>query len=80
MQHGAGKGEALLLAAAHGARKLPALIAQVVALEQFFNASGAFASWEGIDLRDLSIPEAYQRSDKSLFAKVQYLDKMGSKK
>ena len=39
-----------------------------------------FSEKEGIDLRDLSVPEAYQRSDKHLFSKVQYLDKMGVSK
>ncbi|MHA1424127.1 MAG: hypothetical protein ACTSSD_18765 [Candidatus Thorarchaeota archaeon] len=39
-----------------------------------------FSEKEGIDLRNLSIPEAYQRSDKHLFSKVQYLDKMSASK
>jgi ribonuclease HIII len=39
-----------------------------------------FSEKERIDLRDLSILEAYQRSDKHLFSKVQYLDKMATSK
>ena len=39
-----------------------------------------FSEEHGFDLRDLSIPEAFQREDKHLFAKVQYLAKMESGK
>ena len=38
-----------------------------------------FSDKEGIDLRDLSIPEAYKREDKNTFAKIQYLTKMAER-
>lgn len=39
-----------------------------------------FSETEGIDLRDLSIPEAYKREDKNTFSKIQYLTKMAERK
>lgn len=39
-----------------------------------------FSEKEGIDLRDLSIPEAYSREDKEIFSKIQYLTKMAERK
>ncbi|MGY5858141.1 MAG: hypothetical protein RTU63_02130 [Candidatus Thorarchaeota archaeon] len=39
-----------------------------------------FSDKEGIDLRDLSIPEANQRDDKETFSKLQYLTKMAERK
>jgi len=39
-----------------------------------------FSDKEGIDLRDLSIPEAYAREDKQTFSKLQYLTKMAERK
>ena len=39
-----------------------------------------FSEKEGIDLRDLSIPEAYKRKDKETFSKLQYLTKMAERK
>ncbi|MGY5881819.1 MAG: DUF3378 domain-containing protein [Candidatus Thorarchaeota archaeon] len=39
-----------------------------------------FSEKEGIDLRDLSIPEAFQREDKQTFSKLQYLSKMAERK
>ncbi len=39
-----------------------------------------FSDKEGIDLRDLSIPEAYAREDKQTFSKIQYLTKMAERK
>ena len=39
-----------------------------------------YSDKEGIDLRDLSIPEAYKREDKETFSKLQYLTKMAERK
>ena len=39
-----------------------------------------FSDKEAIDLRDLSIPEAYAREDKQTFSKIQYLTKMAERK
>ena len=39
-----------------------------------------FSETEDIDLRDLSIPEAYKREDKNTFSKIQYLTKMAERK
>ena len=49
MQHGTGKGKALLLAAAHGARKLLLLVAEVIALEQLLDSCRALASGIRVD-------------------------------
>lgn len=38
-----------------------------------------FSDKEGIDLRDLSIPEANRRTDKDTFSKLQYLTKMAER-
>jgi ribonuclease HIII len=52
--------------------------ASILARESRENWIDKYSEKEGIDLRDLSIPEAYQRGDKHLFSKIQYLDKMGN--
>ncbi len=39
-----------------------------------------FSDKIGVDLRDLSVPEAYKRKDKLTFSKLQYLKKMAERK
>lgn len=39
-----------------------------------------FSDEVDVDLRDLSVPEAYKRSDRRTFSKVQYLKKMSERK
>ena len=39
-----------------------------------------FSDKIGMDLRDLSVPEAYKRDDKQTFSKLQYLRKMAERK
>ena len=52
MQHGAGEGEALLLAAAHRAGKLFALWNKIVFLEQFLDARCPVRCGKRVDLGD----------------------------
>jgi len=61
----------------HAEDEIAVAAAAILAREARERWIDRFSKDHSIDLRDLSIPEAFQREDKHLFSKVQYLDKMG---
>jgi len=64
----------------HAEDEIAVAAAAILAREARERWIDRFSDEHGFDLRELSIPEAFQREDKHFFSKVQYLDKMGSGK
>ncbi|MBE0526017.1 MAG: hypothetical protein IH631_03685 [Candidatus Thorarchaeota archaeon] len=63
----------------HAEDEIAVAAASILARESRETWIDRFSDKEGIDLRDLSIPEAYKREDKNTFAKIQYLTKMAER-
>ena len=70
--------ELQLIQRPHAEDEIAVAAASILAREARERWIDRFSDTIGMDLRELSIPEAFERNDKQLFAKVQYLDKMGA--
>lgn len=68
--------EIILIQRPHAEDEIAVAAAAILAREAREKWIDRYSAENELDLRDLSVPEANQRSDKDLFTKVQYLDKM----
>ena len=64
----------------HAEDEIAVAAASILARESRETWIDRFSDKEGIDIRDLSIPEAYKRKDRETFSKIQYLTKMAESK